>query len=964
LTGKAKIAAAAASAWETGLRAAQQGDPDVARRWLERAHRLAPEDPRLELDLANIWLALAARDRSGRTAAKAAAAFAALARRYDIAAAWQGLIAARRLTGDPAALSACADYLATLCIDPAFAGLAAAIAGNRGWCGAAPDGALRVEAPAGANLAMRLDGRAIAAPKRLPDGARLAITADGEPLLGSPLDLSALRRVEGLVAAGPEGLRGWACRPAAPAEPPALTLTDADGRERAVTFTGAVPPADQDAPFLRRHEFLLPAAALAGFAPPFRLRGGDGRDVLGSPVHPGAQAGIAPVPATRLGRRVTRLPARRTLAVVVPAYRDLAVTSACLDSLFAAVPARTRIIVVDDATPEPALAQWLDGLAATGRIELIRHADNRGFPAAANAGIAAAGKRDVLLLNSDTLLPPGAIGTLRAVAYARPEIGSVTPLSNEATICSYPDVAGGNPAPDLAATIRLNRLALTANRQGAVPIPTGIGFCLFLRHDCLAATGVFRDNVFAQGYGEEVDWCLRAGALGWRHVAATGAFVAHRGGVSFRAAGQALNRRNAAILNRLHPGYDAMIGKFVARDPLAPARRRLDLARFAAGRAASAVLLISHNHGGGVARRVAEDMAAIRAAGQRPLLLVPAAPADPEATPFPWDPVLTDGAAGDYPSLVFPLPAALPALQRLLRAERVARVILHHGLGHHAAIRGLAAALGVPQEIVIHDYASFCPRVNLVSRAGPALPPRYCGEPNVAGCVACVKANGDETFERLGVRRLVRRSALEFAAAARVTTPSADAARRIARHFAGVQPVVTPWEDDTVAVALTPPRRLGKTDRALKIVVIGGIGPAKGFEVLLACAADSAARKLPLEFIVAGASADDERLLAAGIFVTGAYPEGGATPFIKEIAADLAFFPSIWPETWCFALSEAWRAGLYAIAFDLGAQAARIRATGRGGLLPLGLPAPRINESLLAWQPDLRNSPVPNRTLT
>ncbi len=951
MTRQESLAAAAAAAWESGLEAVRAQNLPAARRWLARAARLAPDDPRIALNLASLLLAL------GETAT-AAAAFARLARRHDIAPAWHGLIAARLRRGNAAgAAAACGEFLARHCVDKTSAELARQVAGATGWCGVAASGAVRAKTP-GNRVAAWLDGVPVARPRTMPDGAWLALQAAGTPLLGSPLDLAALRRVEGLVAATPEGLQGWASRPAAPEQPPILTLTDARGARRRVACAGGVLPTDDDAPFLPRHAFAVPAAALQKLAPPFRIAGPGGADLLGSPIDPEALAALAPVPAARTGRRVTRLPRRAGLAVVVPVYRDLAVTQACLAALSAAAPPRCKLIVVDDATPEPALASWLDGLAADRRITLIRHAENRGFPAAANAGIAAAGGRDVLLLNSDTLIPPGAIAALRDAAYADPATGSVTPLSNEATICSYPRGEGGNEPPDLPETARLNRLARQANRAGTVNIPTGIGFCMLLRHDCLAATGGFRAEIFAQGYGEENDWCLRARALGYRHVAATGAYVAHHGGVSFRAAGRALNRRNAGILNRLHPGYDALIGKFLAADPLAPARRRLDLARFAADRhGQGAVLLISHNHGGGVARRVAADMAAIRAAGQRPILLFPAPPADP-ATPFPWDAGLTDGEATDYPNLGFALPAALPALLRLLRAERVSRVVLHHGLGHHPSVRGIAAELGVPQDIVIHDYASFCARVNLVNRAAADAAPRYCGEPNIAGCIACVKLNGDETFEALGIKRLLRRSAAEFAAARAIFAPSADAARRISRHFPGVAPVITPWEDDRAPARLKPPPRGPR-----RIVVIGGIGPAKGFDLLLACAGDSQKRGLPLEFIVAGASAEDDRLLSAGIFVSGAYAEGEATALISEFRADLAFLPSIWPETWCFALSEAWRAGLYAIAFDLGAQAARIRATGRGALLPLGLPAPRINDSLLAWQPDLRNSPGSNKTM-
>jgi hypothetical protein len=62
----------------------------------------------------------------------------------------------------------------------------------------------------------------------------------------------------------------------------------------------------------------------------------------------------------------------------------------------------------------------------------------------------------------------------------------------------------------------------------------------------------------------------------------------------------------------------------------------------------------------------------------------------------------------------------------------------------------------------------------------------------------------------------------------------------------------------------------------------------------------------------------------------------------------VALLPSISPETWCFSLAEAWRAGLRVAAFDIGAQSERIRRTGRGFLLPLGLPAHAINNALMA----------------
>ena len=189
---------------------------------------------------------------------------------------------------------------------------------------------------------------------------------------------------------------------------------------------------------------------------------------------------------------------------------------------------------------------------------------------------------------------------------------------------------------------------------------------------------------------------------------------------------------------------------------------------------------------------------------------------------------------------------------------------------------------------------------------------------------------------------LLHRSMRDLAAARRVIAPSLDAARRIARHFPGVTANVQPWDS-------TPPPLVTPASVGTRIAVIGAIGTEKGYDVLLACVADAAARRLPIEFVVVGTTIDDAALMAAGpAWVTARYAEADGVALIREQGAALAFLPSIWPETWCYALSTAWAAGLDVAAFDLGAPAERIRQAGHGWLLPLGLPAAAINDALLA----------------
>jgi glycosyltransferase involved in cell wall biosynthesis len=176
--------------------------------------------------------------------------------------------------------------------------------------------------------------------------------------------------------------------------------------------------------------------------------------------------------------------------------------------------------------------------------------------------------------------------------------------------------------------------------------------------------------------------------------------------------------------------------------------------------------------------------------------------------------------------------------------------------------------------------------------------------------------------------------------------PSEDTAARIARHFPPIRATVVPHEDDAAIADPTPPARGAK--RCL-VCVVGAIGVHKGYQVVLDCARDAAERDLPLDFVVVGHTIDDRRLLATGrVFVTGGFAPEEAVALIRAQHAALALLPSIFPETWCFSLAEAWRAGLRVAAFDIGAPAERIRRTGRGLLLPLGLKPAGINNALVA----------------
>lgn len=898
LGGSAKSArrrgnSAARAAWDRALAAREAGDLSGARRWLERAHRIVPRDALVRLTLGAL---VAEMGEFG----DAVALLEPVAHEYGSSAAWIALARCHLALGaEGPCVAALAGALQSSVLTPGLVALAERVVGRwglPGWCGVDHDGRIRIE-PAGA--------------------------AEGA-VVGSPLPVGTLMRVSGFVTEARGGISGWAWHPGDPDRDPLLLLQGPRGRFE-ITAPAVADGIEDLPPLARPRRFAVAAADVETVGRPVRVTDAWGNALLGSPLG-GAQAAAPMTGPARVDLRA------RAVDVVVPVHGGMRETLACLDSVLASVPDSTVVHVVDDASPEPELVAAVDLLAQAGRIRLHRHTENRGFPASANIGLRAAAGRDVVLLNSDTLVAPGWLERLRRAAYAAAAIGSATPFSNDATIVS---VAEG-VVPDLAQTVALDWIAQAANAGQVAEIPVGVGFCLFLRRDCLEQVGPFREDVFGQGYGEENDFCLRAAQAGWRHVAALDVFVGHVGGRSFGAGRTHLRRRNQAILNRLHPGYDGLIARHVAADPLFEPRRRMAALRWAEGRQAGAVLLVTHAAGGGVAEMVAARAAFVRRGGQRAVVL---------------HPVSGGCAIEGFADLRYAVPAELQALAALLGPDRPTRMEVHHMLGHHHALLGLATLLDVPTESWVHDAAHFCPRINLVGRSG-----RYCGEPDVAECERCVAALGSHLRERIGVRGLLARSAGELARSRRVVVATEDGARRLRRHFPALRPQIEAWED--AALPGLAPSGSGP----VRIVIVGAIAVEKGYLVLLECAGDARERGLPIEFVVCGLTQDDERLMAAGpVFVTGRYAPSEAVALIRAQRADLAFVPSVCPESWCYGLSRAWQAGLEAVAFDLGAQAERIRATGRGAVLPLALPAAAVNDALLrlARRRGARQSPQP-----
>ena len=499
-------------------------------------------------------------------------------------------------------------------------------------------------------------------------------------------------------------------------------------------------------------------------------------------------------------------------------------------------------------------------MAREGRITLVENQQNQGFVGSANEGMRASG-RDVVLLNSDTLVFGDWLDRLQACAYAEERTATVTPFSNNATICSYPGFCAHNrlsASIDLAA---LDAVFASVNCGRSVDIPTAVGFCMYIRRECLVEAGLFDEDAFGTGYGEENDFCMRTAAAGWKQKLACDVFVYHAGGVSF---GEASARQQAAMRTMIsrHPSYPALVSAHVQADP-ANAFRIAVTGRRIRDSGKRVFLSVVHALGGGVAEHV-RQLAALTGASAVWLTLRPVSPGA----------CILECAHEDFRfSLSLDAQREHETLAAVIRACGAERIHIHHLMEHAADLGRLVQDLGLPFDFTIHDYYTICPQVTLSDEQG-----RYCGERGEESCNRCMERRPPRNgLVDISSWRVAHAWAL--LGADRVIAPSADAAARMSRYYpearvvAAEHPAIGSWR-------MAAARTMEASER-LRIVVLGTQTIHKGYELFRKCAEIATDRAWPLEFILAGSVETGIQRGRAEFTETGRY-EQADLPAILE----------------------------------------------------------------------------------
>lgn len=582
--------------------------------------------------------------------------------------------------------------------------------------------------------------------------------------------------------------------------------------------------------------------------------------------------------------------------VIIPVYDGLEETKRCIQSVLNNKNTMAfNVLVIEDCSPNAEIQQYLHQLSGEGKIELHVNKVNKGFVGTVNFGMSLHADRDVVLLNSDTEVANDWLDRICAHADKDKRIATITPFSNNAEICSFPRYCQPNSlfAGKTVAEVDAVFALLPACQ---IDVPTGVGFCMYIRRDALNDIGLFDEKAFGRGYGEENDFCRRAAAMGWRNVTCSNVFVFHDGGVSFSSEKAERVQNAMSILDKKYPDYHRLVQEHLKKDPERPFRvmAQLEMMRKSPK---PKYLFITHSLGGGVVKHLHE--LAEHVADSVECLFLRSAEAG-----F----VEVGCHYGDYHwSLFLNLNDEYARLLELLQSLCVERIHLHHVMNIADDVLGLVADLAVPFDITLHDYYFVSANPTLTDRHG------VFAENPVTRDVLC--AESYPLPNSMSVVEWREKFSEILSGADRIFSPSQRCRDVYLEYFPHLTIDVAyhpEWEQSYPYAHPFAPNI--SAQEQLRVLVIGAMSREKGADVLERTATyrDTLNR---LQYHLIGYA---YKPLAPEVVQHGAYDDEKLDDLIKTLKPHLVWFPAQWHETYCYTLSAALRSGLPILATDLG----------------------------------------------
>ncbi len=610
-----------------------------------------------------------------------------------------------------------------------------------------------------------------------------------------------------------------------------------------------------------------------------------------------------------------------TIDIIIPVYNAYDYLVTCIESVLRHTTVSYNLFILNDCSTDERIRPYLTNLKSKKlkylkQLTVIENAQNMGFVKTVNKGIALS-KSDLVILNTDTEVVSRWMQRLIVPMMNDSAIASVTPFSNSATICSFPVFCENNDLYNENTLLEIDQAFQEANFTEPIELPTGIGFCMLMSRKCIDEIGIFDEENFDKGYGEENDWCRRAVKAGYKNVLTPNLFIYHKHGVSFDTKQnykrEVLRQKNLAILNTLHPDYQTIIQDFVTRDIIMPIRMfvkwSLDIKK-----STKTYFFINHSLGGGTQEYQNEYIKKLPSGSVSFSFILQI---DGKTV------VLTNDNTDER--LCFDIrfldSKMFSRLVTLLNID----IVYINSLVTYPLVEIIEwiKVCKKPYVFFIHDFHAVCPSLNLINSNR-----QYCfAEKNIAVCNQCLPHNEFANIYdgNITISYWRKLYAALLVGAQKVVAPSENAARIINKYYPHIDIEIVPHCVDYIIEKTF--QNSFTTEKILNIAFVGAISVIKGEDIIYALADKIRTEFLPIRIKIIGITnrhGNSYKSKDGILEITGKYKKEELPALLGKHHIAIVGILSVWPETFSYTTSEVRLAGYPVMCFDIGAPAERV----------------------------------------
>jgi GT2 family glycosyltransferase/glycosyltransferase involved in cell wall biosynthesis len=614
--------------------------------------------------------------------------------------------------------------------------------------------------------------------------------------------------------------------------------------------------------------------------------------------------------------------------IIIPIYNAYDCLEECIDSVINNTDlVNNNLILIDDASTDERVWDLLKTYKKKyPEFKVIQNEKNLGFVGTTNKVMKLL-KNDVLLLNSDTIVTPRWLEKIKECAYSQEMVATGTPLSNNATLSSVPNIFEENELPNGISLEEMNDIVEKCSYNDYPEIPTAHGFCMYIKRSVLEEVGYFDEKSFGKGYGEENDFCFRCFDYGYRHLLCDNTYIYHKESQSFSNTKFQLRKSAVKVLDKRYPKYQERLRDWCANRPIKYIGQNIAF-ELGKNQQKGNILFLIHDwkdvktNLGGTTLHAYDLIKELRHKYNFHVLA-------PEDNVYKLYSYWTDSESEikfaksiNFKEYGFYNEDYAKRLDQIVSDYSIDIVHIHHMIGHYFDIVNVIKKHNLYSLLSLHDLYSVCPVINKMYKREV-----YCGNPSVEKCGECLKFCTGMRNNMIEVWHQIWGNL--FNSVNDVICPSDAAKNEILMTYKNSELSVI---EHGVNIKKEKSELLLEDNEVVNIAFIGVIVKHKGSEIF--------------EYLIKRARLKNVKIHLFGVtdlpvkeykyFINhGVYKRSSLCKKLKKNNIKLICLFSMTPESYSYTLTESIACGIPVLGVDIGAIGDRVKRDNLGWLIDL-----------------------------